>query len=285
MAPAKLIPLKAAPWAFASQRLRTEWQRAQDAPSLVEASKLNSPSPEMLKKQISEDPAEAVKLVADSVGDILEGLRSNSAPELAMRGSLLGKLREGKLEAWGVETTPERKRELELLPPHFFMDARISWSKNSVTNLGATYSAVQVRQHPSTTSQVMTKKAPNVPADNDTSSSVAETLTEQTLGATNPTPADFQSRALRHPVEHESEEGKRQKPGPPSGAKLVVAAYEELRATGELKDGATITEISRKIARVLKPNTEAFPNGRGLSYASIARHLRPHLTGLSKFSN
>jgi hypothetical protein len=65
----------------------------------------------------------------------------------------------------------------------------------------------------------------------------------------------------------------------------VIAAYEELLRTGVLKEGMTIADIHRKLVRVLKLNTKAFPNGRGLAYASIARHLRSHLTGLSKFSS
>jgi hypothetical protein len=281
MAPAKLIPLKDAPWAFAPQRLRTAWQQAQDAPSSSKASKLSSPSPEMLKKRISEDPAEAVKIVAASVGNILDGLRSRSAPDLAMRELILENLRNGKLEAWGVETAPERKRELEMLPPHFFMDAKISWSKNSVTNLGATYSVVQVRRRASPTSRVTTDKAPTVPSDIATS--ILSQPADQDVGEL--TAADFRGRGLTLAVEQEREEGPRQKPGPPSGAAAVIAAYEELRRTGAIKEGMPVSEIQGRLVRLLKPNAKAFPNGRGLSYASIARHLRLHLTGLSKFSS
>jgi hypothetical protein len=67
IAPAKLIPLKDAPWAFASKRLRSEWQRAQDAPSL------DSASPELIERLASENPAEAFKIVAESVGNIMGG--------------------------------------------------------------------------------------------------------------------------------------------------------------------------------------------------------------------
>ena len=279
----KLIPLKDAPWVFAAQRLRSEWKRAQEAPSSSKTSEFNSASPELIKELASENPAEAVKIVAESVGDIIEGMKFRSAPEWAMQEFLLEKLRDGKLEAWGVESTPERKRELEMLPPHFFMDARISWNRNTVTSLGATYSAVQVRRRPSTTSRATTKKAFNV--SDDTSSSIASAPTDQTFSETNSTPANFQGHALTQLADPETSEGPRQKPGPPSGAEVVIAAYQELLRSGALKDGMTITEIHRKLVRVLKPNTEAFPNGRGLAYASIARHLRPHLRGLSKFSS
>jgi hypothetical protein len=68
----KLTPLKDAPWVFASRRLRREWQRAQDAPSSSKTRKLNSASPELIKKLASENPAEAVKIVAESVGNIME---------------------------------------------------------------------------------------------------------------------------------------------------------------------------------------------------------------------
>src|SRR3984957_829624 len=129
----KLIPLKDAPWVFASQRLRSEWQRAQEAPSSSKTSKFNSASPELIEKLASENPAEAVKIVAESVGNIMEDMKFRSAPEWARRESLMEKLRDGKLEAWGVESAPERKRELEMLPSHFFMDANIKWDGNKVT--------------------------------------------------------------------------------------------------------------------------------------------------------
>jgi hypothetical protein len=185
------------------------------------------------------------------------------------------------LEAWGVETAPERKRELEMLPSHFFMDAKISWNKNSVTNLGATYGAVQIRRRPSATSQVTTDKASN--ASIDISTSILSQPADEGLGEL--IAADFQGRALTRPAEQARGEGPRQKPGPPSGAEIVIAAYEELRRTGAIKDGMPISDIHRKLVRLLKPNTKAFPNGRGLAYPSIARHLRPYLTGLSKFSS
>ena len=63
-----------------------------------------------------------------------------------MREHLLQKLREGKLEACGVESAPNQKRHLEVLPEHFFVDAKIKWDGNKVTNFGVTYSAVRVRR-------------------------------------------------------------------------------------------------------------------------------------------
>lgn len=281
MASAKLIPLKDAPWAFASQRLRIAWQGAQDAPSSSKTTKLDPASTDAFKELATENPAEAFKRMAEGFNEMIEDLRLRSVPEIAMQVSLVDKLRDGKLEAWGVELAPERKRELEMLPPHFFMDAKISWNKNSVTNLGATYGAVQVRRRPSTTSRVTTDKASNVPID--ISTSILSQPADERVGEL--AAADFQGRALTQPAEQDSGSGQRQKPGPPSGAEVVIAAYEELRQTGVIKDGMTIADIHRKLVRALTPNTKAFPNGRGLAYASIARHLRPHLTGLSKFSS
>lgn len=281
MAPAKLIPLKDASWAFASQRLRNAWQRAQDAPSSPKATRLNPASTDSFRELIKENPAEAFKQMAEGFNGIIEDLRLRSGPEEAMQASLVDKLREGKLEAWGVETAPERKRELEMLPPHFFMDAKISWNKNSVTNLGATYGAVQVRRRPSTTSRVITDRTSKIPFD--ISTSISSQPADREVGES--PAADFEDHARTRPAQQERGKGPRQKPGPPSGAKEVIAAYEELRRTGAIKEGMPISDIHRKLVRLLKPNTEAFPNGRGLAYASIARHLRPHLTGLSKFSS
>ena len=124
MVSAKLIPLKDAPWAFASQRLRIAWQRAQDAPSSSKTSKLDPASTDAFKKLATENPAEAFKQMAEGFNAMIEDLRIRSVPEEAMQASLLEKLRDRKLEAWGVETAPERKRELEMLPSHLFMDAK-----------------------------------------------------------------------------------------------------------------------------------------------------------------
>jgi hypothetical protein len=237
----------------------------------------------MPKKQISEDPAEAVKIVADSVGKILEGIRSRSAPEWAMQESLRARLRDGKLEAWGVESAPERKRELEMLPPHFFMDAKISWNRNTVTSLGATYSAVRVRRHSSATSRATTEKALNALAH--VPNSVPTKPADQETGEANATPTQAQKTALTQPAGQEIGETHRQKPGPPSGNEEVVAAYELMLQKGDVKEGMTIKAIYQKMRPVLERNTTMFPNGRGLAYSSIARHLRAHLTGSLKLSS
>jgi hypothetical protein len=126
---------------------------------------MDSTSLEAMRKLTSQNPAEAFKLVAEGVENIVESLRIWSAPELAMREHLLQKLREGKLEACGVQSTPKQRRDLEVLPEHFFVDAKINWDGNKVTNFGVTYSAVRVRQRSSVTSQASTEKALNAPAD------------------------------------------------------------------------------------------------------------------------
>jgi hypothetical protein len=277
IAPAKLIPLKDAPWAFASKRMRSEWQRAQDVPSL------DSASPDLIERLASENPAEAFKIVAESVGNIMEGMKFKSAPELAMRESLLEKLRDGKLEAWAVETAPTRKRELELLPPHFFMDAKISWNQNSVASLGATYSAVRVRRHSSATSRGTTEKVLNARAD--VPNSAPTKPADQETGEANATPTQAQKTALTQPEGQEIGETRRQKPGPPSGAEEVIAAYDRMLRKGDVKQGMTIKAIYQKMRPVLERNSTAFPNGRGLAYSSIARHLRSHLTASLKFSS
>jgi hypothetical protein len=279
----KLIPLKDAPWVFASQRLRSEWRQAQEAPSSSKTSKLNSASPELIKKLASENPAEAVKIVAESVGNIMEDMRFKFAPEGVMQESLLEKLRDGKLEAWGVESAPERKRELEMLPPHFFMDARISWNRNTVTSLGTTYSAVQVRRRSSAASQVTTEKA--LSAASNLPSGLLGKHASQETGEANGIPTRPRQRALTPPAGQETGEAQRQKPGPPSAVEEVIAAYELMLQKGDIEEGMTIKAIYQKLLPVLKRNSTMFPNGRGLAYSSIARHLRSHLTGSLRFSS
>ena len=209
--------------------------------------------------------------------------RVRSEPLWAMQKSLAQKLEVGKLEACGVQSAPKQKRNLEVLPEHFFVDANINWAKNEVTNFGITYSAVRVRRLPSMTLQITTEKTLNVPAD--VSNNIRPKRAEQGSGEAIPAPAGFQSSALTQPADQETGEGQRRKPGPPSGAPAVIAAYKELLRNGVVKEGMNVTDVHRRLVRVLKSNTEAFPNGRGLAYASIARHLRSYLTGLSKFSS
>jgi hypothetical protein len=249
MASTKSIPLKDAPRAFASQRLRSLWSHAQQAPTVSRRSKVE---PEAAKKLTSENPGEAFKLMAEGFGEMIEDLRVRSAPELAMRASLLRKLREEKLEAWGVESSPARKRELEMLPSHFFMDAKINWNGNKVTNFGVTYSAVTVRRRSTGTPKALSTSAnapPEVPAK---------------------------------PAQQEPIEGQRRKPGPKSVRGEVVATYSELLQKGILKETMTVAEIHQKIYPALK---KIFPNERGLAYSSIARHLRAHISGRPKFSS
>jgi hypothetical protein len=145
--------------AFAPRRLRNERLRA--AESADEAAK----SAGWGSKPTSENPAETFKLLAEGFGEIIEDIKIRSAPELAMREHLLKKLREGKLEACGVQSAPKQMRELEIIPRHFFIDAKINWNGNKVTNLGVTYRIVQVRRRSSAISEVTTEVALNVTAD------------------------------------------------------------------------------------------------------------------------
>jgi hypothetical protein len=280
MASAKLIPLKDAPWAFASPRLRVEWQRVQDAPSSSKASKLDPASTDAFRKLAAENPAEAFEWMAEGFNEIIEDLRVRSVPELAMQETLLEKLRDGRLEAWGVEAAPERRRDLEMLPPHLFIDAKISWNKNSVTSLGATYNAVQIRRRPSAMPRT-TEKALSVPAD--ISSTILSKRADQSVADASHIPVGFQGGPLTQPPDQESSGGKRRTPGPPSGEAEVIATYNKLFEEGLLSEGMTTKEIHNKLLPHLKRNSKIFPNGRGLAYSSIARHLRPHLR--SKFSS
>jgi hypothetical protein len=263
--PANLIPLKDAPLAFASQRLRREWQHAQDAPSASERSKLDSASPDRIKKLTPENPAEAFKMVAESVGNIMEDMKFRLAPEWAMQESLLEKLRDGTFEAWGVESAPERKRELEMLPSHFFIDAKISWNRNTVTSLGVTYSAVQVGRRSSASSEVATAKALNASADvpNNALTEPAERETSEA----NATSIDAPSSVHTEPAEQETRETQRRKPGPRSAAEAVIATYNQLLQQGVLKEDMMVMEKYKKLFPVLK---KKFPNERGLTYHSFA---------------
>jgi hypothetical protein len=142
MAPARLIPLKDAPWAFASKRLRSTRYAAQETSGKSKKSQLSSTELEAIQT----NPAEASKLMLETFNEIFEGLKKSSAPELAMAASLLQKLQEGKLEAFGVQLAPKQSREFESIPSHFFLDAKINWNGNKLTNFGVTYTAVRIRR-------------------------------------------------------------------------------------------------------------------------------------------
>jgi hypothetical protein len=199
-------------------------------------------------------------MLAQGLSDAMEDLRTRSAPAWAMQESLVRKLQEGKLEACGVQSAPKQERQLEVLPEHFFVDAKISWNGNKVTNFSVTYSAVRVRQRSSATPQAFTEKALKAP-------SVATPL----ISAASTT-------------EQDPEDMQRQKPGPVSGAEEVIAAYETLLREGVLNENMTVKTIYKKLHRILKQNKMFFPNERGLTYPSIARHILRYRREKSKFS-
>jgi hypothetical protein len=260
---------------FAPQRLRNERSRAAErADEAFKSSKWRS-------KPTSENAAETFKLLAEGVGEIIEENVIRSAPELAMREHLLKNLREGKLEACGVQCAPKQMRELEILPRHFFLNAKINWNGNKVTNFGVTYGVVQIGRRSSLTSRVTAEKALNVISD--ASKSALAKPAGRDLGSVNATPTDAQTRVLTPPADHESTEAQRRKPGPLSGEAAVIAAYDQLLREGVLREGMTGKAIRNQLLPILKRNSAIFPNGRGLSNASIARHLSPYLR--SKFSN
>jgi hypothetical protein len=144
MAPTKFVPLRSAPWTFASKRLRSARYAVQEASQKSQKSQLAEL--EERKKRASENPAEVSKVMLDTFNDIIEGLNNWSAPELAMEASLLEKLQEGKLQAFGVQSAPKQSREFETIPSHFFLDAKINWNGNKLTNFGVTYTAVRIRR-------------------------------------------------------------------------------------------------------------------------------------------
>jgi hypothetical protein len=218
-------------------------------------------SRESFKKQASENPPkpfdERVQKVTEAVGGILTHIIVKSEQLALMQESLMQKLAAGRLEACGVQSAPKQKRNLEVIPDHFFVDAKINWDENKVTNFGVTYSAVRVRRR---------------------SSAISQVATEKMLLA----PPDVSSSALAKPGDQESSEAQRRKPGPRSVAGEVIAAYRELLQKGVLKETMTVAEIHQKLFPVLK---KIFPNERGLAYSSVARHLRTHIAGRPKFSS
>jgi hypothetical protein len=264
--------------AFASQRLRNEWFRAQKAPSSSN-SKLNPDSTELLKKQTPEILAEALKVLGEAFSAMQTDMRVRSELLQAMQKSLVRKLEVGRLEACGVQSAPKQRRNLEVLQKHFFADAKINWAENKVTNFGVTYGSVRVGRSSSVTPRVSTEKA--LDTRGISSSALPEPAIQKT-GEAHATPTDAQIRAITPPADHESAEAQRRKPGPLSGKAAVIAAYNQLLQNGVLREGITLKEIYKKLHSELRKNSEIFPNGRGLSYPSIVRHLSPLLRSSSQ---
>jgi hypothetical protein len=215
---------------------------------------------EARKKRASENPAEVSNMMLHTFNEMMEEWKNWSTPELAMVASLLRKLQAGKLEAFGVRSAPKQKRQLELIPSHFFMDAKINWEGNKVTNFGATYSTVRVRR-----TLVVGAGRSREEALNTAAMALAST------------PAKLVPELLS--------DISRRKPGPPSAAQEVIAAYESMLQNGDVRQGMTIKAIYQKLLPILERNSTMFPNGRGLAYSSIARHLRSHVPGSLKFSS
>jgi hypothetical protein len=124
--------------AFAERSVRGSRSRKSQKSQLAEL--------EARKKRASENPAEVPKAMFETFNEIIKGLKNWSAPELAMAASLLEKLQEGKLEAFGVQSAPKQSHEFETIPSHFFLDAKINWEENKLTNFGVTYKAIRVRR-------------------------------------------------------------------------------------------------------------------------------------------
>ena len=130
MAPSKLIPLKDAPWTFASKRLRSARYAVREASRKSQKRRLAEF--EARKKRLSENPAEMSTIMLESFNEIRGELKNLSALEAAMEASLLEKLHEGKLEAFGVQTAPKQSREFDTIPSHFFLGCVDEFWRNDV---------------------------------------------------------------------------------------------------------------------------------------------------------
>jgi hypothetical protein len=96
--------------------------RAQKA---AKASRNTPTSSEKIPDLTPENVAEALKLFAKGIGEWSKKEWARSAPWRAMQDSLLQKLREGNLQASGVQFAPKKLRDLEIIPDHFFRRAKI----------------------------------------------------------------------------------------------------------------------------------------------------------------
>jgi hypothetical protein len=242
--------LKDAPWAFAPQRLRNELLRAHEA---AKALRKTPASPEKIPDLTSKNVAEALKLFAEGMIKWSEKEWAQSAPQRAVQDSLLQKLQDGTLEACGVQFAPRQLRELEIIPDHFFRNAKVNWTEDKVTNFGVTYGVVRVQRRSPTASHTSTHKTLNVTADTSRSGLVKPS--GQETGEANATPVDAQARALTPLKDHESAET-RKKMGRPTVEMPLREVIRKLVATGQLRDKSRKEQfaIIRAAARAERPD-------------------------------
>ena len=62
--------------------------------------------------------------------------------------------------------------------------------------------------------------------------------------------------------------------GPKSAKPIIEQLYEKMKENGHFKNCPTKKAIWNKMIPTLSKDTVNFPNGRGLAYSSIARHLK-----------
>lgn len=130
--PAKLVPLRDAPEKFASPHLWRELDEALARPL---------PPPTNINEQ---NGVEGMRVAGMAIARALEAWSTRSEPFDKMRKALVQRLRDSKLEAWGVQSAPKQKLNLERIQSHFFSDAKINWNRNRISNFGVIYVAVGI---------------------------------------------------------------------------------------------------------------------------------------------
>ena len=168
----------------------TNGSELRDAPTQSAASRIR-PRPKRFKKLATENPAEAFKLVAEGFSEMIEEHdRVRSAPRWRCK-SPPGEIARRKIGGVGVQSAPKQKRELEILPPHFFMDAKINWNETrsqiSARPTARASSPTPIYDLPVTTERRRTLTA-------DTSSSTLAKPADQGTGEVN---ARADSQAVR----------------------------------------------------------------------------------------
>jgi hypothetical protein len=125
----KLYPLDEAIWAFASPRLRREYDAAQYTPSDFE---------------VPANSADAPKYLLSGFTRTLDKLGTRSGVWTSMQHSLCQKIKAGMLVAEGVQTMPTLGNGPETIPTFIFDNPRLD--SRAVDNFGRRYEGVYIRQ-------------------------------------------------------------------------------------------------------------------------------------------
>ena len=161
------ISLYAAAWRYSTRVMKTDAIKDRSGPaSRISIENLDNNEGTKL-------PRMAVS-ITNRVFDLIDNSQDRHEPTREMMTSLVQKLSEGALEAYGMMTKPDLGHEPQRIPPHLFKGRpKINWTANTIDNLNRRFEIVEVMRPvptpvPSGSPTKASKKRPGRPrVDNE----------------------------------------------------------------------------------------------------------------------